>query len=105
MVSELVPIALLAALTILTGWYSKITFCNKFFQRKSLDFVIDTAKKNRGAYAEDLWNYQNRARILFHEITHLYYFMSSPDKSPFVDDVKITFGSGKKKKKEVCYGE
>ena len=85
--------------------YIKITFCNIFFNRmNSLDFVINTAKKNPGGYQKDLWNYQNRARVLFHEMTHLNYFVNAPDKSPYVDDVRIKYGSGKGKKNELCYG-
>jgi hypothetical protein len=85
--------------------YSKITFCNRFFNDlKSLSFVINTAKKNPGAYQNDLWNYQNRARCVFHEITHLNYFMNAPDKSPYVDDVKIQHGSGKGQVNDLCYG-
>lgn len=86
------------------GWYSKITFCNKFFKYPSLDFVVDTAKKNSRSYQNDLWNYQNRARVLFHEITHLNYFMNAPKESPYVDDVKIAYGSGKGAKNVASYG-
>lgn len=87
------------------GDYSQITFCNYFFNTlPDLDFVINTAKKNPGSYRNDLWNYQNRARVLFHEMTHLYYFMNSPDKSPYVDDVRIKYGTGKNRVNEFAYG-
>lgn len=67
---------------------------------KSLDFVIGTAKKDPGSHQNDLWNYQNRARLLFQEITHLNYFVNAPDKSPYVDDVKKSsmYKTGKRKK-------
>ena len=85
--------------------YSKITFCNIFFNKlTSLDYVINTAKRNSPAYQNDLWNYQNRARVLFHEMTHLNYFVNAPDSSPYVDDVKIKFGPVKGRKNELCYG-
>ena len=71
-----------------TGRYSTITFCNKFFDMNSLSWVIKTAKKNNAAYQNDLRNYDNRARVLFHEMTHLDWFMNTPKKSPFVDDVR-----------------
>lgn len=73
-----------------TQWYSKIVFCNYFFNgMRSLKEQMDTAKSKDLAYKDDLWNYQNRARTLFHEITHLDYFVNAPSKSPVVDDVKI----------------
>jgi hypothetical protein len=85
--------------------YSKITFCNRFFNSMtSLGIVIKNAKKNPRAYQDDLWRYQNRARVVFHEITHLYYFMNSPDKSPYVDDVKIQYGSKKSEVNVPSYG-
>ncbi|KAG8531808.1 uncharacterized protein KY384_003444 [Bacidia gigantensis] len=88
-----------------TQWYSKIVFCNYFFNgMRSLKEQMDTAKKNNQAYKNDLWNYQNRARTLFHEMTHLDYFMSTPDKSPYVDDVKIRVKSGKSVTNERSYG-
>jgi hypothetical protein len=76
------------------GKYSKITFCEHFFLRmESLGAVIDDAKTTLTPEEKnDLWNYQNRARTVFHEITHLNYFMNAPDKSPYVDDLEIPFG-------------
>ncbi|KAL8747440.1 MAG: hypothetical protein Q9190_000701 [Brigantiaea leucoxantha] len=78
--------------------YSKITFCNIFFKSRdypSLGTAIVNAKRNNQGYQKDLWNYQNRARVMFHEITHLDSFMNAPSKSPYVDDVKIKYGTGK----------
>jgi hypothetical protein len=71
---------------------------------KSLDFAINTAKKYKRAYQNDLWNYQNRARTLFHEVTHLNYFLNVPEKSPYVDTVRIRYEIGKAKFNELCYG-
>ena len=69
------------------GWYSKITFCNYFFnEMKSLSQVMANAKKGKKG-STDLWNYQNRARVMFHEVLHLVYFMNTPEKSPDIDDV------------------
>ncbi|KAL8731232.1 MAG: hypothetical protein Q9181_004375 [Wetmoreana brouardii] len=87
-----------------TERYSKITFCNMFFNKNpSLDYVVNRAKKNP-SLQDDLWQYQNRARILFHEITHLNYFMIAPDKVPYVNDVRIEYRIGMVKESELCYG-
>lgn len=61
---------------------------------RSLSEVVATAKRNSKSYQNDLWNYQNRARVVFHEITHLNYFMNAPKESPFVDDIKIKYKVG-----------
>ena len=87
------------------GRYSQITFCNIFFNKMTdLQSVIKTAKKNNKGYRNQLWNYQNRARLLFHEITHLNYFMNAPDKSPYVEEARIVWGSGKVKENQLAYG-
>lgn len=84
------------------GRYSKITFCNRFFNKMpSLSFAINTAKKNPGSYQNYLWNYQNRARVVFHDITHLNYFLNASEKSPFV---RIRYGTGKKITNTASYG-
>lgn len=83
------------------GWYSKITFCNYFFNgMKSLSEVMSNAKKGKPG-STDLWNYQNRARVMFHEVLHLSYFMNAPAKSPIIDDVVY---DTKKVKNIACYG-
>ena len=69
-----------------------------------LQSVINTAKKNARPYQNDLWNYQNRARCLFHEMTHLNYFMNAPDKSPYVEEARLQWGSGKGRKNQLAYG-
>jgi hypothetical protein len=75
------------------GKYSKTTFCEHFFLRMlSLSTVMADAKTLPANEKNDLWEYQNRARVVFHEVTHLNYFMNAPDKSPIVDDVEIPFG-------------
>jgi hypothetical protein len=85
--------------------YSKITFCDYFFNGRprdknyppmlSLSEVKSKILKNRNL-RNDLWKYQNRARIMFHEITHLDYFMSAPKESPYVDDVRVTISKTEK---------
>lgn len=52
--------------------YSQITFCNYFFNKmKSLKEVMDAARAGTPADRNDLWKYQNRARVIFHEMTHM----------------------------------
>jgi len=89
------------------GKYSKITFCETFFLRMmSLGTVIDAAKKEyTPEQKNNIWEYQNRARTFFHEITHLNYFMNAPGQSPYVDDLQIPLvGPGKRKTYRPAYG-
>jgi hypothetical protein len=81
------------------GGYSQITFCNQFFAYDTLDDAITNAK--RRSQTNDLWAFQNRARVVFHEITHLAYFMNAPKQSPYVVDVRIVYKE-KGKKGEVA---
>lgn len=70
--------------------YSQIMFCNRFFNNlNALDEVIASAKKR--SKTSDLWAFQNRPRVVFHEITHLAYFMNAPEQSPYVKDVRISY--------------
>lgn len=66
--------------------------------------MIDTAKKSTPLFRNNLWNYDNRARILFHEMTHLNFFMSAPDKSPYVDDVRMGWKEEENRFSLVTYG-
>jgi len=71
----------------------------------SLGTAIQEAKEDlTPAEKNDLWEYQNRARTVFHEVTHLNYFMNAPDKSPFVDDLQIPFGPKTKRTYTAAYG-
>ncbi|KAI9658022.1 MAG: hypothetical protein M1821_002682 [Bathelium mastoideum] len=85
-------------------FWSKITFCNRFFNMANLATVTRNAKKNPGDYANNLWNYQNQARVMFHEMTHLNYFMNAPASSPYVDDLHIRYKLGKSFINKVAYG-
>lgn len=69
------------------GDYSKTVFCAPFFDplMPQLDEAIGDVKDDQ-SLQDDLTNYDNKARIVLHEMTHLTYFMNSPDKSPIVDD-------------------
>ncbi|RYP00514.1 hypothetical protein DL764_006483 [Monosporascus ibericus] len=76
-----------------TGKYSKITFCNDFF---NLDTFEESMSKNRPANQKkrlDKWD--NQARCFLHEITHLDYFMNAgpgdENKSPYVSDLEIRY--------------
>lgn len=72
--------------------YSTVTFCSYFFNDKdnmrSLGETMDEVRRGNRAQ-NDLWSYQNRARVMFHEMTHANYFMNAPDKNPYVDDLRI----------------
>ena len=67
---------------------------------KSLSEAMRDVKSGKQP-RNDLWSFQNRARIMFHEMTHLSYFMNTPGKSPEVDDVIIDATSGTNQR---CYG-
>jgi hypothetical protein len=87
--------------------YSKVTFCNYFFNgapgwppMKSLSEAMRDVRSGAES-RNNLWSYQNRARIMFHEMTHLSYFMNTPKKSPEVEDVIIDARLGRNQR---CYG-
>ena len=72
--------------------YSRIIFCNRFFNNLiSLTDATKRAKSMEPELQDHLTNWNNRARTLFHEITHLAYFMNSPQKSPVIEDAYITY--------------
>jgi hypothetical protein len=85
--------------------YSRITFCNKFFNLPSLGEAMDnTAKKPAAVKGKlDAWN--NRARVFLHETTHLDYFMNAPGSSPLVDDLQFDWNEpGVGKVRDWAYG-
>jgi hypothetical protein len=65
--------------------YSRITFCNGFFNLPSLSEVMSKTPRQPGQL--DSWN--NRARVFLHETTHLDYFMNTPGTSPNCSDLKF----------------
>lgn len=76
--------------------YSRITFCSKFFDLPTLSEVEKWNKKRSKEQKDDLDNWNNRARVFFHEVTHLDYFMNADDskkdsKSPEVFDVQFKY--------------
>ncbi|KAH3919534.1 hypothetical protein HBI56_027940 [Parastagonospora nodorum] len=89
-----------------SGGYSRITFCNRFFNElRTLDETTQYAKRS-AERKENLENWDNRASCFFHEITHLAYFVNSgaSGKSPNVDDLRINFGTKTKRRTEDTYG-
>jgi len=84
--------------------YSRITFCNLFFRMRSLKDAINLVKGLPDVAQNNLGSWNNRARCLFHEITHLDYFMNVPDKSPWVDDLIIKYRAGGRTIEEGAYG-
>ncbi|KAL9622664.1 MAG: hypothetical protein Q9160_002974 [Pyrenula sp. 1 TL-2023] len=86
-------------------FYSKMVFCNYFFNSMSnYGDMLKNVKRNNRAYQDDLWNYQNRARTVFHEITHLDYFMEAPKKVPHTMDLNIQYNAAGGKVDQVAYG-
>lgn len=89
------------------GKYSKTIFCGSFFNgpgMRTLDEATKRVKGNR-ALQNDLNNWENRARVMFHEMTHLSYFMNAPDDSPIVEDVRFERKGPKDTDiKEMAYG-
>ena len=66
-------------------------------------------KNKPRADQDNLENWNNRARLFFHEVTHLDYFMNADDsrddsKSPEVFDAGFNFKSGGKTYKAEAYG-
>ena len=70
------------------GEYSKTVFCNEFFNGDDMRTLGEATQyvKTHPALQNDLSNWENQARVMFHEMTHLKYFMNAPEKSPLVDD-------------------
>ncbi|KAL9618556.1 MAG: hypothetical protein Q9160_006740 [Pyrenula sp. 1 TL-2023] len=73
-------------------WYSRITFCNRFFNKlPSLDDAIKNPKARPSKQQDVLEIWNNQARCFFHEITHLDYFMNVDQLSPPTDDLQIRY--------------
>lgn len=71
--------------------YSRITFCNGFFNLLSLTEAIEQGKSKPAAAQNNLETWNSRARTFFHEATHLDYFMNAPKKSPYVGDTTFSY--------------
>ena len=69
------------------GGWSQITFCTGFFAKNNF------ADGMANPYWTDLQKFDNRARIFFHEATHLDYFMNVPPNPP-TDDLTIKWKAG-----------
>lgn len=53
-------------------WYSRITFCSRFFNNlQSLDDAIKNAKSKPSKQQDVLEIWNNRARCFFHEVTRM----------------------------------
>jgi hypothetical protein len=88
-----------------SGKFSQITFCNRFFNVLGpLQEVIDAGKKQPKATQNNLETWNNRARCFFHEITHLTYFMNTPDSGPSVEDMHIKYMLRGEEVNEGAYG-
>lgn len=74
--------------------YSRITFCNGFFNLPSLTDAINWGKTKSAVDQNNLETWNSRARTFFHEATHLDYFMNAPVKSPYVSDTTFSYKLG-----------
>ncbi|MCJ1402570.1 hypothetical protein MMC11_005790 [Xylographa trunciseda] len=83
--------------------YSQITFCNKFFDARTLSEAITYGKMQGGSEKYNLQNYDNRARIFYHEATHLDYFMNAPPNAQ-TSDWLVTIKTGRKFDDYEAYG-
>jgi hypothetical protein len=80
--------------------YSRITFCNGFFNLPSLSEVMSRTPRQPGQL--DTWN--NRAHVFLHETTHLDYFMSTPGTSPTCSDLQFNWRERGEVVKDWAYG-
>ncbi|KAL8790632.1 MAG: hypothetical protein Q9213_000480 [Squamulea squamosa] len=74
-----------------TERYSRITFCTEFFNLLSMGEAIKAAKKLPTYQQNNLEVWNNRARVFFHEVTHLDYFVNAPGKSPYISDTQFRY--------------
>jgi len=59
--------------------YDEITFCGKFFEHQSLKDVANLGVPKKKM---NMWDYDNRACVFLHEVTHLDYFVNAPSAVP-----------------------
>ena len=85
-------------------WYSRITFCNDFFKLNSLDDITKLQKQGPKTKQKNLQLWDNQARVFFHEVTHLDWFMNAPGKSPYVSDLEILVNNRGQREWEEAYG-
>ena len=52
----------------------------------------------------NMWDYDNRARVFLHEVTHLDFFVNAPAEVPPVDDLTIRIKVGKVIHGDRAYG-
>jgi hypothetical protein len=81
--------------------YDRITFCGKFFDLWPL---ADKVNKGVAKRDKDMANYNNRARVFFHEATHLDYFVNAPKSVPFTTEATIALIYEGEKVKDHAYG-
>jgi len=88
--------------------YSRITFCTDFFKLQDFNTAISNGKALARTQQRDLSRWDNQARCMFHEITHLDYFMNAGDddsaKSPYVSDLEIFITEQKHDDWQDAYG-
>ena len=84
--------------------YSRITFCNRFFNLPSLSEAMTNTPKKSTVQRGKLDAWDNRARVFLHETTHLDYFMNAPGTSPLIDDLQFEWNDRGKAMTDWAYG-
>jgi hypothetical protein len=84
--------------------YSRITFCNKFFNLPTLSEAMTNTPKLSATERAKLESWNNQARVFLHETTHLDYFMNAPGSSPLVDDLQFDWKDRGAVKRDWAYG-
>ncbi|KAF1808040.1 hypothetical protein P152DRAFT_425554 [Eremomyces bilateralis CBS 781.70] len=87
-----------------TLWYDRITFCAEFFNLKTLGEITAVNSGKTLPEKKDLMNWDNHARVFFHEITHLNYFMNANASSPYVRDLQSNVIWNGRRSWESMYG-
>ncbi|KEF57306.1 uncharacterized protein A1O9_05223 [Exophiala aquamarina CBS 119918] len=83
------------------GEYDETTFCSRFFEHQSLTDAVNLGISKR---SKDMWDYDNRARVFLHEVTHLDFFVNAPAQTPFIDDLTISLKKNKLSDFDSVYG-
>lgn len=83
--------------------YSRLTFCNGFFNLLSLTEAIEQGKSKPAAAQINLETWNSRARTFFVK-QYLDCFTNAPKKTPYVGDTTFSYKVGEKSNKAEGYG-
>lgn len=90
--------------------YDRITFCTDFFKLNDLSVALDNGANS--ADKANLGKYDNTARVMLHEVTHLDYFVGTgptgpndpKSNLPYIWDLQITVTEGGRQVDTPVYG-